>query len=108
MLSEFGVAKRLSNIPITSCIAGYVSRNLIKARECRDCQRLLFSNQEPLNVIMENNDASDATMFIDAIRRVEKVKPSELVYIVCTHASDIFKSIKNNDKLRYKLLSSVN
>ena len=54
---------------------------------------------------MDNNCATENELlagkaFIDAISRGGLIKPSDLVHVVCMHASDLFRFIRNDESLK--------
>lgn len=101
-----------SDIPITYYVAGYVCRRLIKCSKCQDSQSLFSKNQQSLSVIIEDNGATQEEMkqgqaFVDAISRGGLIKPSDLVFVTCVHASDLCRHIRNDDQLKEALLESL-
>ena len=64
-------------------------------------------------MIVEENGATDAQLkedreFVEAVSRGGLIKPSDLVHVVCMHASDLCIYIKRDDKLKKQLLEAVN
>ena len=45
---------------------------------------------------------------MDAVSRGGLIKPSDLVHVICMHASDLFRYIKGDEKLKKQLLSAIN
>ena len=97
----------------TYYVAGYVCRGLITNVKCKDC-RTLFSNGEVLPVQMEDFTGATAmelrmgNAFIDAINRGGLVKPSDLAYISCLHAAELYSYIIEHPVLQNELISSKN
>ena len=112
MLCEFRFSRHHNDVAITYYVAGYVSRGLTKKVKCQDC-RLLFSNGEALPVQVENVDASPEELkvgnsFVDSINRGGLIKPSDLLFITCLHATELYAYIKDDPFLQKELISSKN
>ena len=78
-----------TDIPITYYVAGYIAKHLLKKSKCKYCNTLLSKNNEPLEVDIDQNVVAavgEGDAFINAISRGGLIKPSELLYITCTHA----------------------
>ena len=99
--------------PVTYYVAGYIARRLIKQTKCQHCHTLFSKSQENITVEVDETNARPEDLkageeFIDAVSRGGLTKPSELLNIVCAHANDLWRYIKNNSRLRATLLSSTN
>ena len=62
---------------------------------------------------MDVNGVSDDELlagkaFIDAISRGGLIKPSDLLHVVCMHASDLYQYISGDESLKKELFSAVN
>ena len=112
-LSQFTFTETSSDVPITYYIAGYVSRGLMNHLKCKGCQSIVSDNSCPLTVDIEqvtcNDDESQAKdVFLNAINRGGLTKPSDLVFVTCTHSSDLFKAIQNDSFLSQQLINCAN
>ena len=99
-----------SDIPITYYVAGYLARKLVKKTKCKSCQELLSETNEPLEVeveesLVQTDGLAAGKAFLDAINRGGLVKPTELLFIACTHASDLYDYIRGDKKLLSELIS---
>ena len=113
MLSDFDFSESLSDVPIIYYVAGYICRQLIKATKCKDCHALFSENQESLTVVIEDNgltdeDVKEGKAFVEAISRGGLTKPSDVLHVVCMHASDLFRFIRKDFELKKELLGSIN
>ena len=114
LLSDFQLCQRQSeDASITFYVAGYISREMIKKSKCKDCHPLFSENGESLAVDVVNDLECEAEIkagnsFIDAISRGGLIKPSNLVFITCLHASELFIFMKKDDCMRKVLLASKN
>ena len=111
-LGNFRFSRHHNDIEITYYVAGYVSRGLTKKVKCQDC-RSLFSNGESISVETESFGASAHELaigraFIDAISRGGLIKPSNLIYITCLHAAELYSYIKNHPLLLKDLMAFKN
>ena len=104
MLPGFTFSKSSGDIPITYYVAGYVSRGLTKKSKCKDCQISFSENRQPLSVCIDENAVSAEELetgkaFLNAINRGGLFKPSNLVFITCMHAADLYQFIRQDNKL---------
>ena len=112
-LSQFTFTETSSDVPITYYIAGYASRGLMNHLKCKGCQSIVPDNSCPLTVDIEqitcNDDESQAKdVFLNAINSGGLTKPSDLVFVTCTHSSDLFKAIQNDSFLSQQLINCAN
>ena len=112
-LGDFTFSENLSDVPIIYYVAGYICRQLINQTKCENCQELFSTNKEEIQVIIDDNGVNDDDLlagkaFIDAISRGGLIKPSDLLHVVCMHASDLFRYIISDEVLKKDLLKSVN
>ena len=113
LLQNFNFAEHTSDIPVTYYVAGYVSRRLLKASKCQACQLLFSDKNQPLSIEFEENsvvaaESEAGVTFLNAISRGGLVKPSNLLFITCMHASDLYQYIREDEKLLSELLNSEN
>ena len=114
-LSEFTFSESVCDAPITYYVAGYVTRGLMKYLKCHECKLVVSDNNCPLNMNIEqltysaNQEESEAKdVFLNAINRGGLTKPSDLLFVTCTHASDLFTGIRNVNSLYQRLINSTN
>ena len=112
-LHSFTFTERIrDDIPITYYVAGYLAGQLLKKTACKSCLNLLSDNDEQLQIEIEDvgvkDDLAEGKAFLEAINRGGLVKPSELLFIVCTHANDLYQHIRGDDKLLSELLACQN
>ena len=72
-----------------------------------------YNNQESLSIILEDNGLSEDDVmkgkaFVDAISRGGLTKPSNLLHVICMHASDLFRYIRTSVILKKELLNATN
>ena len=102
LLQNFNFAEHTSDIPVTYYVAGYVSRRLLKASKCQACQLLFSDKNQPLSIEFEENsvvaaESEAGVTFLNAISRGGLVKPSNLLFITCMHASDLYQYIREDE-----------
>ena len=112
-LHSFSFTERIrDDVPITYYVAGYLARQILTTVKCKDCQQLITENNQQLQIEIEDvgliEDLAEGKAFLDAINRGGLVKPSELLFIICTHASDLYQHIRGDEKLLSELLACRN
>ena len=80
---------------------------------CQECQNLLTDNNQELTATLDDSFASEDELeagrsFLAAINRGGLIKPSNIVYITCLHAAELYQYIKDDNELKTSLLSSKN
>ena len=113
LLSEFRFSSHHNDVGITYYVAGYVSRGLLKRSKCIHCRPLLSDGGQPLTVNLDDSCATDAEIeagqaFLAVINRGGLVKPSDIMYIACLHAAELYRFIKEDESLRRLLISATN
>ena len=100
---------------IVYTVAGYIARNLIKNMSpCQDCSNMLSPGKVPLplNVDATENISSPEENikeeFVRNITRGGLLKPSDLLYVICTHAHMMYTFIINDEQKKEILLASCN
>ena len=73
----------------------------------------MSENGEPLTVNYVDNtrtskELEEGKSFLDAINRGGLIKPSNLLFVTCLHAAELFKYMRSKDGLRKTFLSSKN
>ena len=112
MLTEFSFQTPTSDVPITYYVSGYVSRQLIKSTPCDGCKVTFSDDEQPLPINIDETFASaedirEGKMFIDTISRGGLIKPSNLLFVTCMHASDLIQYIQNNPTILRYMYNSV-
>ena len=86
-------------------VAGFISRSVKKAIKCIGCGDMLGNSSEiVINVggVVPQNCQS----FVDMINRRGLVKPSDIVYVVCTVAWDVYVRIMESCEAKLYFLAS--
>ena len=76
----------------------------MKSTSCESCISSLFSDkQQNLTVEIEEltstEDIEEGKMFVDSISRGGLVKPSDIMFVTCMHASHLIRYIRNRPSL---------
>ncbi len=113
LLSHFRFSRNHNDVSITYYVAGYISRGITKKTKCKDCRSLFSDGGSPLTVQWNDVGATEEELeegksFLSAINRGGLIKPSDILYITCLHAAELYRFIKDDYLLRKKLIGSRN
>ena len=100
---------------IVYTVAGYIARNLIKNMSpCQDCSNMLSPGKVPLPLnfdATENISSPEENIKEEFVRNITRgglLKPSDLLYVICTHAHMMYTFIINDEQKKEILLASCN
>ena len=113
LLSDFTFFQPSRDVEITYYVAGYMTKNLVKASKCESCHSIFSDGLEPLTITLEMESVSTGEVymgkaFVDSISRGGLTKPSQLLYITCMHASLLWGFIRREKKILDAFLLSLN
>ena len=112
-LSNFNSESKLmissSDEAIAFYTAGAIVRSLLRNNKCEACTGMLSHNKEMIIIgDNEENIVPEEQQYISLINRGGLIKPPDIVYVSCMHASSIYTFIMTDERLSQVLLSAKN
>jgi len=113
MLSNFKFSHHHNDVSITDYVAGFVSRGMTRNTKCKDCCVLFSEGEQPLEVEFADidinpDDVAAGKSFLDVINRGGLFKSSDLMYVTCLHAAELYRFITEDEQLLKELVTSKN
>ena len=83
-------------------MAGYIARSIQKSLKCKSC--CLLSTGETLQAQIEEGESSSEIIkardeFLISMSRGGLLKPTDIFYLTCIHASGLFQLLRENGQL---------
>ena len=108
LLADFSFVKPRSEIPITYYASGYLSRRLIKSTECKECHSSFTDEFQPMEYIeVDQESLEEGEKYLNSINRGGLIKPSNVLFVTCMHASDLIEFIRHKPNLLAHLYKSI-
>ena len=80
-----------------------------KGISCHSCSQIVSPGKMPLEINFEMiNEPNAREEFMRLINRGGLIKPSDLLYVACSHIYTLFNFIKHDNVIKKVLLSTVN
>ena len=87
---------------------GAIVRSILNQCACKPCEKMLTKNSEDMEVIIDGEVTTEHERFVDLCNRGCLIKPSQPVYVTCSHAWSMYSFIYNNKDLSAILFPSKN
>ena len=108
MFSGFCFTAPRSKIPITYYASGYLSKRLIKTTECKECHFTFTDQFLPMGDIeVDQESLAEGRNYLHSINRGGLIKPSNILFVTCMHASDLIDFICQDPTLLSQLFASI-
>ena len=89
-------------------VSGFVSKSIIKHSKCPECENVLGSKDDEISILVDDTLPLECKEFLDSINRGGLIKPSDILYLACIGAWEIYTLVMDNVDSKMEFLASKN
>jgi len=104
----FHVEPSTSDENIVYYVSGAMAQSVIAKTRCDSCKEALISQNQLLELQVEEELDTRASQFLDSVNRGGLVKPTQFVFEFTLHCWRVFEELRTTDELLCQLLQSQN